>query len=141
MKYILTHKNLNGKILVEFTGEGILYKMEVHPEDATKKFMNWFLSRLPLHEAAMNPKVYDNLLKIEPVSQDLGFDTFWKSYAYKVGNKKRAQRLWEAMTDPERAKAIAAIRKYKLYLASKPNMEQAYPETWLSQRRWENEYK
>lgn len=140
MKYILTSVKLKGKILVMFTQDGILCKIEVDPEDATEKLMHWFLQRIPLHEAAMNEKIYNGLLKIEPVADDLSFEGFWDAYKNKIGKRKRAMKLWEALSDPDRAKAIAGIRRYDAYLFRKPTIEKAYPETYLSNRYWENEY-
>lgn len=140
MKYILTAKQLKNKILVEFTTEGLLCKMEISSEDATEKFVRWFLGRLPWHEKAMSAINYQNLLKIEPVADNLSFDGFWDAYNYKVGKKPRVQKLWDAMSDPDRAKAIAGVKRYDGYLSAQKGIAKAYAETYLRNRYWENEY-
>lgn len=140
MKYILTAKQIKNNILVEFTGEGLLCKMEISEEDATEKFVRWFLQRLPWHEKAMSEKNYQGLLNIEPVPEDLSFDAFWNSYKHKIGKKGRAMNIWGSLSDPVRAKALAGIRRYDGYLATKRGIEKAYPETYLSNKYWESEY-
>lgn len=140
MNYILTSNKLKGKILVGFTPEGVLCKMEVDPADATRKLMHWFLERLPLLEGAMHPKYYDNLLHIEPVSDDLSFDRFWNDYDQKVGKKARVEKLWDTLSNPDRAKALAGIRRYDNYLLKQKGIAKAYAETYLRNRYWENEY-
>ena len=77
---------------------------------------------------------------IVEVPADLSFEAFWTKYNYKVGKKERAKKLWQVMTDEEHASALFAIAKYNSYLINHPTIERAYPETWLSQRRWENSF-
>ena len=67
------------------------------------------------------------------------FETFWNSYAYKVGNKSRVQKKWNAIKESERILAIGAIPRYKRFAESK-RIERVYPETYIDQRRWENEF-
>jgi hypothetical protein len=78
---------------------------------------------------------------IEAIQDDTTFPGFWNAYNYKVGNKKRAEKLWTLLNEQEKLLALSSIRKYDRYLAQRPKMEKAYPETWLAQRRWENEFK
>ncbi|MEZ5195087.1 MAG: hypothetical protein R2764_01410 [Bacteroidales bacterium] len=77
---------------------------------------------------------------IKKVAPDLSFEAFWEAYAYKVGKKERAQKLWEGLSDPDKALALSACPKYRYYLSTKTNMEQAYAETWLRNRRFEDQY-
>lgn len=140
MKYILTSIKLKGKILVEFTEHNILSKLEIDPQDATEKFVRWFLQRLPWHENAMTERTYHTLLKIEPVSDDLSFEAFWDKFGNKVGHKERARKLWDNLSDIDKAKCLASIPRYKAYCASHPHIQVLYPETYLSQKRWENDY-
>lgn len=70
---------------------------------------------------------------------DVTFDAFWNEYAYKVGNKSRVMKKWNALKEPERLLAIGAIPRYKRFADSK-KIERVYPETYIDQRRWENEF-
>lgn len=67
------------------------------------------------------------------------FPAFWELYAYKVGNRARVQKKWEALPEADRINAMAAIPRYKRFAANK-RIERVYPETYLDQRRWENEF-
>jgi len=75
------------------------------------------------------------------VEQDLSFDVFWDRYDYKVGNKARARKLWDQLSNSDRMLAIRKIPVYDSFLIAKRNQDKVYPETFLSQRRFENNFK
>ena len=77
-------------------------------------------------------------VKVSKVEEDLSFDNFWKVYNYKVGNKKRAERLWQRLTDDQKAKAITHLKSYESFLIMNPGLAKLYPETYLNQERWNN---
>lgn len=60
-------------------------------------------------------------------------------YGYKVGNKPRVQKKWNALPEGERILALGAIPKYKRFAEGK-HIDLVYPETYIDQRRWENEF-
>ena len=100
----------------------------------------WFFAWLPIDFDGFLEKARLPVIDITPVEADLSFDRFWNSYGYKVGKKQKAIKLWEAMTEEERVLCLKAVPKYRYWLAQKTNMEQKYPEGFLSERRWENTY-
>ena len=67
------------------------------------------------------------------------FERFWNAYGYKVGNKARVQKKWNALPEGERVLAMAAIPRYRRFAEGK-RIELVYPETYIDQRRWENEF-
>lgn len=71
--------------------------------------------------------------------KDLSFETFWRAYGYKVGDKRRVQKKWEALEEGERLLALGGIWKQKRH-SEGHGTDLPYPETYLNQRRWENEY-
>ena len=79
-------------------------------------------------------------VKIEDVTNaDYGFERFWGLYDYKVGNKARVAKKWNALPEGERILALAAIPRYRRF-AEQKKIDRVYPETYIDQRRWENEY-
>lgn len=78
-------------------------------------------------------------VQVQDISKlNLSFEAFWKSYGYKVGNKTRVKKKWDQLPPEDQALALGFIRKYKEW-AAKKKIDQCYPETYLNQRRWENE--
>ena len=73
------------------------------------------------------------------VPDDLSFEAFWTRYGYKVGDKKKATKLWNEMKPESRALALSKIERYKKF-AENANIALVYPERYLSQRRFENEF-
>ena len=67
------------------------------------------------------------------------FELFWNAYGYKVGNKARVAKKWERLPEGERVLAMAAIPRYRRFAEGK-KIELVYPETYIDQRRWENEF-
>lgn len=80
-------------------------------------------------------------MKAQHIPPELTFSVFWDAYGYKVGNRKRAEKLWDRMTDGQRLKALVCIPEYDKYLARKKSMEKTYPETFLSQERYETDFR
>lgn len=141
VKYNLEVKKKTSGLLTLSYEDGLLKKLEVNSE-MTEEQLTWLKAVVPAAELELLnlPKQY-NFITIEPVPADLTFNAFWDSYAYKVGNKERTIKLWSALNDSDRTRALAAIPRYNQWLAQKPNMERLYPMTYLSQRRWESSFK
>lgn len=70
---------------------------------------------------------------------DTGFERFWNAYGYKVGNKARVAKKWNALGEGDRLLALGAIARYKRFAEGK-KIDRVYPETYIDQRRWENEF-
>ena len=97
------------------------------------------LTTIPLHERLVNDFGKTDKVKITKQPEDLSFERFWNLYAYKVGKIDRCKKLWSALTDAEKSLNLRQIPKYNNWLSGK-SIDKAYPSTWLSERRWENEY-
>lgn len=104
-----------------------------------KSFLRWIPTTLPDVEqfVAAPPSG----IKITEIAPDLSFQAFWDAFDYKMGNKSRAEAAWGKMNVEDRSTCILSIKKYKLWKKQNPSIGHIYAETFLSQRRWENEYK
>jgi hypothetical protein len=80
-------------------------------------------------------------LEVIEETPNIPFSTFWDAYGLKIGRKERCEKLWKLMTDVEKNLAFNGIKKYNDWLTRNANIQKLYPETFLNQRRWENEYK
>jgi hypothetical protein len=68
---------------------------------------------------------------------NIPFDDFWDIYNKKVGDKSKCEKLWNKLKDEERTSIIKITPGY---LTTFPEKQyQPYPETFINQRRWENE--
>lgn len=79
-------------------------------------------------------------VEILELTEGITFEAFWKEYPNKVGRKERCRELWRMLTDAEKYKAFHSIKSYKKWISTQNNMAFVYPETFLNQRRWENEF-
>lgn len=138
MRYVVKVKEHAAIVTYE---DGIVKNIEL-PSAISDVQAGWIKSSLPAKEnelfawAAGSDKI-----TVEEVPEDLSFNEFWTTYDYKVGKKDRALALWAALPAEERAQALRAIPKYKYWLAQRPAIEKLYPETYLKQKRYQNEFK
>lgn len=139
-EYIVTSMQLEGSIIFYFDDSERCRGFQVEGEP-TDDQLNWIRNNIRLFDDPVKLKSFFKTIKGAKVIEkpmDLSFETFWKTYNYKEGNKQRAIKLWGALTDVQRARALVGIRKYNDRLSQRPAQERAYPETYLSQRRWES---
>lgn len=75
----------------------------------------------------------------EPKKQKkIDFENFWDLYNKKLGCKADCKKTWDKLEYETQLKIIEVI---PIYLKTIRDIQyQAYPETWLNQRRWENDY-
>jgi len=140
-QYILTSANWDGQILLEYdyTGRLVSYRLDA---ELTPAQYDYFIAKFPFttdHANALLQAVPTLSARLIPC--DLSFEKFWNAYDYKVGNKQRSHKLWEKMNTQDRIACLESIKHYDRYLQYKRGIEKLYPETYLSQRRWEVEYK
>lgn len=67
----------------------------------------------------------------------IAFDIFWDLYSKKMGDKQKCQKKWDYLDLQTQQKIITFIPKY--LLSFKDKQFQPFPETFLNQKRWENE--
>ena len=70
---------------------------------------------------------------------DLSFRKFWFAYNYKVGNKARVEKKWNNLKDEDRLLALQGAERQRRH-SQTHKTDMPYPETYLDQRRWENEF-
>jgi hypothetical protein len=138
MKYLL--QGTTAKAVAEYDETGMLSSLKVEGGDVNAR--RWLFQHIPVESEDIETfrHFFGNKVSVSEVPQDTSFNTFWEAYAYKVGKKEKVIQLWQALSEPDRLACLKAIPKYNRWLAQKANIEKLYPQTFLSQRRWENEF-
>lgn len=140
-KIAITSSEFEGEMILAYNQDGhvILYDNRC---DLDKKQLHAFLKHFPLTLQMLEDLLgKSRSLSYTFVEADLSFAAFWDTYDYKVGNKKRAQKEWEKLSEAKRAKCLESITSYNYFLKTKPNQDRLYPETFLSQERYDIDYK
>lgn len=135
--YLITHKKTKATLLFTYDLKGFLiaFKCNFSMDEAKVKYIK---KTLPMRVAEVTNYKADGFL-VQELKQDISFNAFWNAYAHKVGNKSRAEKLWNALTDIEKAKALNYISVYNNFLIENQGIQRLYPETYLSQKRFNNE--
>lgn len=141
-KYIVTRPDEEGNIIsmtLEFdeTGHQFLRSLQVV---GTWEDIIWrnLWNYPPLSEKAFLTWNYPGN-KVEEVPSDISFVKFWNDFGNKVGNKSAIEKQYNAHPDEEKIAMLKAIGPYKRYIQIM-NYAQAMANTWMTQRRWENDY-
>ena len=116
--------------------ESYHYQTEGEPPAQAQKILK---DNFPFYITGIDFFRQVKIFNVHPVTPDLSFKKFWDTYGHKQGKKARAERLWKQLSLAEKAKAMAYIRTYDNFLYMNKGIAKAYPETYLNQKRWENE--
>lgn len=138
MKFKVTHKNVTGHLLFEYNSKGVLTAFENHSSlnDIQVNALTQFFPMTARTFEVFVTKSNSNKLLIP---EDLSFEKFWNLYAYKVGKLPRVRKLWSELSDIDKADVLMSIPRYNAWLRGR-SIERVYPETYLNQERWKNQY-
>lgn len=125
-------------------GKMVLFQVPDEFDAASLPWLhNWLWSQLD--ESKMLENIHDTSLKVrfraDLMQVDTSFNAFWNAYNYKVGNKKTAEKHWNTLNEETRVAVLKSIPRYDAWLRQKTKQDKIYPERYLGQSRWENEYK
>lgn len=141
IKYAIFSTQFEGQMILGYEN-GILTFLSLEKAVLSEHQHLWTLENLRIREQELHEMVgRSKTMRIEVLPEDLSFERFWNEYGYKIGDKKRAEKLWNGLTDADKIKVFQSIPKYNSYLRMHPNIERLYPQTFLHQRRFENQYR
>lgn len=153
VRYTVTAPQLDGELIYAYDADEALREFENRAE-LTPDMSQFFGTRLPVLEKWFMPLVrqfqeyFGVRLEVQRIEMDLSFEAFWKFYDYKVGNKKRSEDIWtgkkptntgQRLTEADKIKAFRLMPKLR-YNYKLNNKDLPYMETFLYQRRFENEF-
>jgi len=141
MQFILTGKKTAAKIVFKYDLRGFLTSFEVEGIDDERQLQYLFWNDkfpFPYIESMIAQAEKVGTFNITKVEDDLSFERFWNEYSCKV-SKLKASKLWKKLSKANRIKVFLHLPKYQAYLDSK-GIEKAYPDTYLRNQKWEDEY-
>lgn len=134
--YILKHQRIAGEVRIEFDYLDRLSGWKL-TGDISDKAHSWLFAHTP--ERVSHLEAYKKEgFTIELVPPDLSFSRLWDEYDYKFGDKKRAEKLFNALSFGDKILVFASIVPYDKFRATKPGLEKQYLETYLNKRAFEN---
>ena len=144
MRYRLEIKGVKSSLLLDYT-EGLLRTFELVDEGDLRFDQRCFIwdslvAHLKDFEIAKAFVSGGTKFKLTQVPTDLSFEGFWNRYNNKVGKKERVAKIWSMMGESDQIAALMGIQRYKRWQIQNASVQVLYPETYLNQRRWENEY-
>ncbi|WP_295674622.1 hypothetical protein [uncultured Mucilaginibacter sp.] len=140
VKLLISSTAFTGEIEMRYNTLGALVFYDNRAQMEIDQY-NFLFGRFPFTKEELLKLVQGSkTLTCVKIAVQVAFKDFWEAYNYKVGNKARAEKLWNALTETEHHLIMEHIKAYDAYLATRPRMEKLYAETYLNQRRWESEF-
>lgn len=138
-KYLIKFNSSGATALFEYDEKGNLIKYELDPGNFNEAQFEYFIDKFPKRLAFIEKWIEWKLknVVITKVDEDLSFDAFYIKYNQKLGKKQTAIKIWDQMSDVERAKAIKFIQLYDQELI-KTGYGKKNAETYLNQKTWNN---
>lgn len=68
---------------------------------------------------------------------NLPFNDFWSLYGYKIGDKKKCEKVWNFLTYEIQKTILSSLPEWKKNILKTQSLP--YPETYLNQERWNDE--
>lgn len=138
-KYLLEIRRTGHQIIIGYR-EGVLVYVEVK-EGLNYDQVIWLHESLPHRKEdfkSFREFIESRGLRVSEILPDLSFKNFYDTYAYKKGKKSSVERIWNTLSETDKTKAIAHIKKYNFYLAQNPHIQKKYPQSYLNAQEWNN---
>lgn len=130
--YILTHIKMDGEVELGYDAKGRLILWHIRAELNDKSYLK-LLRNIPTEES--NVDAYKSRgFMVRLIPPDLSFERFYTEFG-NPKSKLKAEKLWDKMSKADKMAAILAIPTY-LKSLQKSALTQAYPDTWLRNKRW-----
>ncbi len=139
-KYLIENKIFKHAVVVGYSQHGKVIFYDATGIEQGEKQHRMFVE-IPYLEAELPlfAKKFPTL-KITKAQTDLSFPAIWEAYGYKVGGKEATAKKWNKLSEAEKIAVFNCLPKYNEYL-TKTGTAKAYLETFLNQKRYENEFK
>lgn len=138
-KIIVTSGKFDGHLEFQMDDQGVV-KQFINNASMDVQQIEFLGKNFPISlERLKQVMEVSSSMTVKFIQTDLSFKYFWTTYAYKVGNKSKCEKLWNTMSDVDKSLALEMIPVYNTWLKKK-QVAKVYPERYLSQRRYENEF-
>lgn len=135
--YVVKHKTQKFSFLFKYSLKGNITEFK-SDFVMTNAMVESFKSLMPFFESELKKFTKDKW-EVQLVDNGLSFTTFWKDYNFPAGDKKKAEKLFNALSEVDQAKAIINVPKYNHTVQPYTNTAKAHATTYLNQRRFDNE--
>jgi len=136
--FILTHEKIDGEIEVQYDDRGALCLLELRCELDTEQYGKW-IGLIPWIETAL-AVVKAAKFVVKEIPEDLSFERFWKVWCGAKRNRSRAEKIWKRLSKADKVKVFAVIPAYKRFCTQNNWKNDKYPDTWLNDRCFDDDY-
>lgn len=146
-KYIITSPAFEGEMNVLYGTDGKLMYVDFMKCDLSEEQMKFFKERLPVYfssseegSAQLASHFGKSRLNVVEQGYTVTFDQWWTRYNVKR-NRERCEKLWNKLSEADRAAAFFKLGLYERHLAVNPWKTKAEPDTYLRNKYWNNDWR
>lgn len=139
-KFILTHEKYEGEVTVAFKTRGVTAYVDFRGCEAGFKLTHDILKAMPVDAQFMKEWAEENAFALVEVKQEPTFEEFWKLWPEVKANKARALTHWKKLSKKDKQRVIEVQHAYARYVQRHPTKYAKYPDIWLSERKFDNDY-
>lgn len=144
-RFKVRSKTTGKEFVIGYSGTGVLCLINAEFTDMKPAGWNRIMEAIPLSlgndvQATLLPFCKALGADLTEMPPDVSFDKFWALYGKKI-NRKRAEVVFNKLSNEDKFLAILGIKKYDWFLTKiEPWRSKADPETYLKNRMYENEW-
>ena len=133
---------IRDRIYIVYGADNKLLSVDFQAAELTMAQTLYMMNRIPVQyeAAAFVESLSGAKLEFVHSAFEVTFEMFWLKYGKKV-NKARCLTLWNRLSKPNRAKAYFGLTMYFAHLEQNPWKGKADPETYLTKKMYENDYR
>lgn len=138
-KFILTHEKFEGEIELTYDGDGTVTQY-ISRSDVTVQQVEFMLRNLPVKADSLKVWAEGHAFAVVEIKGEPTFEEFWKLWPEVRANKARALAIWKRLSVKDRQRVIDVMPAYTRYVQRNLTKFKKYPDSWLSERCFENDY-
>lgn len=138
-KFILSHEVYEGEVELVYNNDGLIKKYSDHADtDATQ--IEFILRTAPVHVKDFKQWAEKGGFAYTEIKEAPTFELFWSLWPEKKANKKPALKLWKGLSERDKQRIIDVMPAMKRYVQRNPTKFPKYPDSWIRQGLYENDY-
>ncbi|MBK5213393.1 MAG: hypothetical protein JJE55_07010 [Flavobacteriaceae bacterium] len=139
--YTVIGSTFTGTMIFKYDLDGFLTHFELVDAQLDEKQRNWlYTQKFPYTVERLKHFYAISNFTVTKGMPDLSFEAFYNLFGNKV-KRTRSESLWNKLTDTEKTNAIASVKPYKYWLGRQRGIAQQQPDTYISQKRWLDDFR
>lgn len=138
--YTVIGTTFKGTMIFKYDLNGYLIHFQLVDAQLDQAQRSWLYTKaFPYSEERMKLFIPIKNFTVTKGEPDISFEAFYHLFGNKV-KKNRSEDLWNKLNQTDKLNCLASIKPYKLWLSRQRGIAQQQPDTYISQKRWLDDF-